>query len=311
MVNSYRLGLDYNLNIGLETTYGTFATTLKAFPGDVISFSPILGSSEELIGPIRSQNEADKALHGPEEYGFSVEFTVRDFEFLHWIMGEEGAVTGSDPYTHPLELKDKIPFLSVEAIPEDDYGSSFKFLGCKANTLTLKAAVGGAVIATMDFIAREVEIDETPASAAAENTSNIIEFHDVGSSGFTLNSITYGDVVELIDLAINRNLVRRYGLASPLLESLVEGKRSAIITADIRPSDETLVKLLIDKTDFAAEIELTDSASHKATFTFTHCKVFGVEQTVGEEALLENIPIRVIGDWTAETIDSIATYETT
>lgn len=304
-MSAYAIGLDYNLNIGVETTYGTFASSMQAIGGDVISFDPLFDQEEMLVTPVTNRNEAQDAYHGKAVYGYDLEFLIRDFEFLVWAMGAEGAVTGTDPYTHPLTLANKLPSLSLEAIPESDVGESWKFTGGKINDLTIKAVVGEHVTATMNVLTKKPTPEASPSAVETLNSSTLFKFSGMT---ITVNSESYEDAAESIEFALANNLEQKHGLSSVDVQQIVEGRRALLVTLDARVVDQTLLKLLTSGTEFASAFIFTNSASHKATFTCATCKVFTAEHTVGENALKDNITIRVIGDWTAETIDSIADY---
>lgn len=298
-------GLDYNVNIGVETTYGVFASSLKAPPGDLLEFLPIFNEEEIAISPISSQNEFQGVDRGKALYGYDLEFVLRDFEFLAWCMGTEGTVTGTDPYTHPLSLASSLPSLSLEAIPVSGYGSSFVYTGGKVTSMTLKAVTGEKVIVSLKVLTKKPTIDGSPSSVETLNTSTSIKFSGLT---ITVDGNSYADAVESIELNVDRNCEQKYGLSSIDVQEIKEGRRSALITIDVRISDPTLLNLLINGTEFATTLIFQDTATHKGTFTFSKCEVFNVDQTVGENALKENLQIRVVGDWTAETIDSIADY---
>lgn len=303
---SYAIGLDYNFNIGQETVaYGTLSTVMKAPFGDVLSFSPIMDQEEMMVSPTTSQNEAQDAYHGKAVYGYDLEVLIRDFEFLAWVMGAEGVVTGSDPYTHPLTLANKLPSLSLEAIPESDYGSSLVFTGGKVNDATIKAVVGEHVTADLNVLTKKPTVDASPSSVETLNSSELFKFSGMT---ITVNSESYEDAAESIEIAVSRNCEQKHGLSSEDVQAIAEGRRSVLITLDARVTDPTLLNLLLGGTEFAVTLVFTDTVDHKATLTFPTCKVFSAEHTVGENALKDNIPIRVIGDWTATVIDSISDY---
>ena len=290
---------------GKESTFGTEQTSYQSWPGLVSrgEVTPRIKEQELPIQTIDDRNEATQVLFGQSSYGIKVKMRLQNGRPFQWFMGGYG-VAGSDPYTHSISLANTIPSYSIEYVYNSDH--SHKFLGCKANTMTLTMTKGQAVICEVDFLAKSHSIDPTPGTPSKLATVPY-EFHQ--ATTFNINSVDYLAKTRQLQLTLNNGLEADYGISSRDPSTITEGIRKAILSCEIRADDETLIDLLKNRTDFAILLVITRGVNDTITITISNAKVFEPSFDLGSNAITDILPIRIIGDYTVSVVDSTVTYD--
>lgn len=295
-----------NIQIGIESTAGTETSSFVQYPGiaqrgDV---SPTIQEAEILIGNMSGRLASDQALHGESTYGLTTNIRLQTGQPFYWLMG---AVSTSDVqagvHTHSISNNNTIPSFSVEYVIDSDH--SHKFLGCKLDSLEVTLTQGQPVSANLSWVAMTHSIDTTPGSPTSRSTVPY-EFHQM--STLTVNGVSYLADVRQATISMSNGLERDYALSSRDAQSITEGVRECTMNVEIRADDETLMNLLKNRTDFSISFVLTRGTNDTITITVNNAKIFAPSYDFGGNAIVDVLPVRVIGDWTVSVTDALSTY---
>lgn len=293
-----------NIQIGIESTAGTETSSFVQYPGiaqrgDV---SPTIQEAEILIGNMSGRLASDQALHGESTYGLTTNIRLQTGQPFYWLMGTV-ATTGTDPYTHAISNNNTVPSFSVEYVIDSDH--SHKFLGCKLDSLEVTLTQGQPVSANLSWVAMTHSIDTTPGSPTSRSTVPY-EFHQM--STLTVNGVSYLADVRQATISMSNGLERDYALSSRDAQSITEGIRECTMNLEIRADDETLMNLLKSRTDFSISFVLTRGSNDTITITVSNAKIFAPSYDFGGNAIVDVLPVRVIGNWTVSVVDALSSY---
>lgn len=220
-----------------------------------------------------------------------------------------GSLLVSPPYTHSITNSNIIPSYSIEHVINkttagtNDY--SHKFLGSKCDELSLTMTKGQTVICEATFLAGGYEKDPTPGTNVVDSIVPY-EFHQ--ATILTVNGIDYKLKARQLVLTMNNGLEREYSLCSRDAEGISEGIRKFMATLEIYEVDDTLQDLFENRTDFAISIVIT-RGTDTITIAVANAKIFEPSWDLGGNAVVDILPIRVIGDWTVTSQDDETTYD--
>ena len=299
-----------NIQIGKETTAGTETSSYVQFcgitqRGDV---SPTIQEAELLIANMSGRLASDQALHGESEYGLSVTTRLQTGQPFYWLMGGLSTSGSSPTYTHAISNANTVPSHSIEFVVDEGGSAEFshKFLGCKLDTLELSLTQGSPVTASMSFMALTHSIDTTPGSPTSRTTVPY-EFHQLTT--ITVNGVSYATDVTNATISMSNGCERNYSLSSRDASAITEGTRDCTVNLEIRGADETLMNLLKNRTDFAISMVINRGTNDTITITISNAKLFAPSYDFGGNAVVDVLPIRVIGNWTVSVVDTLSSYD--
>lgn len=197
-------------NRGVGTTY---AFDIESVGGDGIQYMreplPILATG--------SRTERGSYL-GEIRAGFEVVLPVTWRSFgvlLQYALGAAGVTTGaSAPYTHTFTPAQSLPTGLTAEVIMGTSGTSKVYTGCMISKLVLKVDAGGAMMATVTFIAKSCTEDASPSTPSFGSGRDMLVDHQ----SFTeivwgaLTAIT--DRVQSLTITIDNALSRRNRLGS-------------------------------------------------------------------------------------------------
>jgi hypothetical protein len=102
---------------------------------------------------------------------------------------------------------------------------------------------------------------------------------------------------------------RNYSLSSRDASAITEGTRDCTVNLEIRGADETLMNLLKNRTDFAISMVINRGTNDTITITISNAKLFAPSYDFGGNAVVDVLPIRVIGNWTVSVVDTLSSYD--
>jgi hypothetical protein len=296
-----------SIQIGKESTAGTETSTYVQYPGiaqrgDV---SPTIQEAEILVANMSGRLASDQALHGESTYGLTTNIRLQTGQPFYWLMGAVSTTGSGTPYTHAISNNNTVPSFSVEYVIDSDH--SHKFLGCKLDSLEITLTQGQPVSANLSWVAESHSIDTSPGSPSSR-TLVPYEFHQLTT--LTVNSVSYLADIRQATISMSNGLERDYSLSSRDASSITEGVRECTMNLEIRASDETLMNLLKNRTDFAISFVLKRAGSDndKITITINNAKIFAPSYDFGGNAIVDVLPVRVIGNWTVSVLDALSSY---
>lgn len=215
-----------------------------------------------------------------------------------------GTLEVEPPFLHAASNSNTIPSYSIEHVINADY--SHKFLGCKLNELTLTMTKGQPVICETSFLAQSHSINDTPGNPT-QLTTVPYEFHQ--STIFTVNTVEYKTTIRQMVITMGNGIEGDWGLASRDPNTITEGLRKCMVTLEIYEADEVLLELLKNRSDFAISVTITRADGDFYVITISNAKLFEPTYDFGGNAVVDILPIRVIGDWTIDTTDDETDYD--
>jgi hypothetical protein len=247
MVNrELNAGTDSYLLYGAESTYGTAATVDKIF-GLVKSFTPTLNNtlikSRGFAGSTSGGRDVVKVTGGKFEGSFSVELEPLNFDWLQYVLGSRtGSGTIASPYAYAGS--NTLSSLTVSnCLNNVTTDREMAYLGCVFNSVTIKAAVGEPMTATMEFLAADVDKDSTIPSNVA--ITDVLPYTFAGGSIEIPNDAAIPNIIDSVEFSITNNTKLIHGLGSRVGRRKSEGERDYQIKVTVKYVDETLINLFL------------------------------------------------------------------
>ena len=248
MANSELIsGVGSFLLYGAETTFGTAAGTIDQQFGLVSSFTPNLNNNiikaRGFVGSTSGGRDVAQFVGGKFEQGFSVELTPLNWDWLQYVLGSRsGAGTVASPYVHTgaNSLTSLTVSHNLDNVTTD---REELYLGSMINSVTIKAAVGEPVTATIEFVGADLDKDSTIQSNVA--ITDVIPYTFAGGSIEIPNASAIPNVIDSVEITITNNVNIVYGIGSRVGQSKVEGARDYSVKFTVNYIDDTLIDLFL------------------------------------------------------------------
>ena len=272
-------GADSYLLYGVETTFGTAATTINKHLGlvqtmNVGKINRNIQSNRGLKGTTTGGQEVAKYTLGTADTGFSTEYNIFDWEIMQYVLGARtGAGTGASPYV--CTRSNQVSSLTFAGnIDNDTTDRDVQSLGTKINSMTISAAVGSPVSISADWISGKLGKDATLTSGVALPTNEIMNFTGVDLEIPNASSIS--NIIDNIEIVITRNAETQYGLGSDLAQNILFKAFDLRINFTVKYLDETLIELVMGGSSGLTTISETtltvkfdNGTNRTADFAFT------------------------------------------
>jgi hypothetical protein len=211
-----------------ETTYGVDAAGTNYAFGHEINID--INRKNNMIEVLGLNDVNVKALlEGKYEGMVTINGVLANARWLGMFWGAS-ATTGSAPHTHTFTESNTPPSVTIEnGINLGTTDSVCKLLGCVLDSLNLKCAVGEPIRFTAKFFykneAEGTSLDGSPANET-ETPFTFANATVAMPAGTTLTN------VQNLDINLNRNVSRVYGLNSRFLTNVIFGKRGYEVILD-------------------------------------------------------------------------------
>jgi len=199
--------------------------------------------SRGFAGSTSGGRDIAQLVGGKFESGFSVEVTPLFWDWLQYAVGTRtGAGTVVSPYIYTGS--DTLTSLTVSnCLNNVTTDREELYLGSMINSVTIKAAVGEAVTATIEFVNADLDKDSTlPAKVAL---TDVLPYTFVGGSIELPDASAIPNIIDSIEMTITNNVSIIYGMGSRVGQSKVEGSRDYSIKFTVNYIDETLIDFFL------------------------------------------------------------------
>ena len=219
---------------GEEATYGSQAASITGVFDRVKSIDWRLTNNEiadygvgdrDVGGLDAGQVEGVLTLTGSLQIGYPILYAVGD-----------ASVAGSDPYVHTFAPNDpdELTSLTIQVARRTSTVGILEFLGCRLNTLTLRATLDAPVEYTAEFYFKDMTetTDTFPSMTPLSDDTMIFQY------GTLEIPVASGITFESCELTIENGIVRDHGSGSRKPNDLA-GERKYRFTGDAKLIDET------------------------------------------------------------------------
>jgi len=240
-------GADSYLLYGVETTYGTAASTIDQHIGLVQNTTPKINRNIQenvgLKGTTTGGQETAKYTLGVADTGLPVEFNAFNWDIMQYVLGARtGTGSSGDPYIYTRDNQvSSLTFASN--IENDTTDRDFQVLGAKVGTMTIRAAVGEPVSVTSDWLSGKILKDTTNTTPVALPTNEIMNFTGADLEIPDAASIT--NIIDSIEIVINRGTELFPGVGSDTARNALFKKFELRINFTVKYLDETLIELVM------------------------------------------------------------------
>lgn len=217
---------------GEETTYGTVAAALTTVFDRVKNVDWRFTNAEiadygigdrEVGGLDAGQFEGVLTLTGALQIGYPILYAVGG-----------ASVAGSAPYVHTIapNTVDELTSLSIRLAERLSTVSLKTFLGCRLNTLTLRASLDAPVEYTAEFYFK----DMTEATNSYPSYTPLTDDTMIFQYGTLEIPVSSGHTFESWELTIANNILRDHGSGARKGNDLA-GERKYTLNADVKLAD--------------------------------------------------------------------------
>ena len=237
-------GLDSYIVYGKETTYGTATGTIGSACAYTQSFNPTIKNNVKpfrgFVSTTSDGRAVDKYAAGQLEVSWDMDIIPNSFGFMEYVLGTSSYVGTTETTTYEAAQKPR-SFTMSHNIQNASTAREETYLGCVANSFSLKAAVGEAVSVSLSGLSSNVRYGATLDTNVAYSTDEVWTFQHG-----TLN--VDGDITNIIDsveLTIENNWETKYGLGSRLVKTAVPKERDISLKFTVKYlNDDVYSKLL-------------------------------------------------------------------
>lgn len=232
---------------GVETTYGTAASTIDEHIGLVQNNSPKINRNIKenvgLKGTTTGGQETAKYTLGTADTGFPVEFNAFNWDIMQYVLGSRtGTGTSGSPYVYTRDNQVSSLTFSTN-IDNETTDRDYQALGCKVSSFTIRAEVGNPVSITSDWLSGKILKDTTLQSGVALPTNEIMNF--TGADLEIPNTSSISNIIDSIEIVINRGTELIYGVGSHTAQNALFKKFELRINFTVKYLDETLIELVM------------------------------------------------------------------
>lgn len=286
-----RSGIGGQVGFVNESTYGTYVAPTKFIPmtsasvKDTSTYTYPSGIAGGRLQPLGSHSQ--RATYGVEGKLEGPVFTTKMGLLLQALMGTSvtpviiGAGPGytqthslADPYGKSLTIQSGIPTLS------DGTANDYTALGCKITAAEFKCAVGETLMASWDFIGRELTEAQTLATATYATTGTTFAWPQSELKiGSTVGGATHVEGVRGVTINVNRAHGRTDAYA---------GNLGKISEPTIEENDENVISGTLD-IDFVTKADFVDRFHAGTQFSLVW-EFVGAAFTGGAETFRITLP---------------------
>ena len=294
-------GVDSYLIYGVETTYGTAATTIASVFGFVKSFkaSETWGLNKTYGSSGAAADRAPAQItSGTYENSLSVELEPLYWSWLEYVMGTvSGAGTAASPYVYVI-AKNASSITLSHCIDNVTTDRESLYLGCMIKDVTIRASVGETVSVTLNIIGADVDKDSTLTTRVA--LTDVAPFTFVDGSFELPDGTAISNIIDSFEITISTGAKIRYGLGSAFGQIGYLSKVDYSVKVKFAYFDDTVYDLFLggaagavaptENANMALKFEKT--ANRTIDFVFTKATIgdFNVDGTL-HEVIDEDISI--------------------
>lgn len=241
-----------------ETAYKTDPASPDARKISVVSCGLAQSRAQEPSPSLTGNRNPKKAALGNTDVGGPLVTVLQAYmaELFEAVLGDV-TTSGANPYTHVIKVGDSLPSYLIEK-GYTDINQYFKYLGCKANSLSFNVTSSGFQNVTINFSGAS----ETPSGTSFDATPT--DLGEQSFSGFAISTIEEGgvaiaDVVGIDNLTISNDLdTGQYSVGGAgVRDDLPEGLVAVTGTLRARFADLTLYNKAVNDTESSLKIVYT------------------------------------------------------
>jgi len=284
--------------------------------GEIISVTPNLTNRPEEVRSGRRLEKVD-VFHGKLEPSFDVEYKMASGRELFYVMGTQGTVSGTDPYTHEMVLSNTLPYFSGSVYSTE--AQADHFYGCIVESWKMSATEGSLVSCNLTAMALNWDDAAAKPAVGSESSPDYADakaqsLYHFEHSSFEIGTTTYHDFMHGFDLDVSHTAERApaQGKAYGAYSTIGARDTKLSVNVDVENGKYTFQNLWKNKTVFTVTFSLTKTAgtyTHYIQFTFPECKITTFPKNF-DVTIRTTLDIEVLSAWTCNIVDDVDDYLT-
>lgn len=263
-------GVDSFTLFGVESTYGTKASTINKHLGLVTSFNAKHNKNVKehkgFVGADGGGQETVKFTTGIYEGDVTAKFTPLEWSWMEYVLGSaSGSGTNADPYLY-TRANNPSGLSFVHEKNNDTTDSSGEFLGCRFESVTINGATGDEVNVSAELKALKFTKDTTLESNANLPSGEV--FHFAGTTVELPDGSTLSHIFESAEIQIVRNAKRKYGFGNYVAQNMKYGAINYKFNLGVTYLDDTFLDDFLGSST-SADNAVTENATLTIVFTQT------------------------------------------
>lgn len=293
---AFAQGSRSRLAYGIETTFGTAATTYKNIPFNTHSLN--LTKDRVAGNEIQPDRMPRVDRHGNRQVGGDIVVDLRDADFDDLIR----SAMLSNWSTDVIKVGTTPVFLTIEDYAQD-IDQARLFTGCAVNSMAVSLAPNQMVTTTFGIVGKDMTISATEKTVTAATGAAPFDAYSGDLAIGNVGGATPIAIVTGMDFTLTNSFAPTFVIGDSTTPSLEYGMAVVEGTLTAYFQDVNLINRFLNETETEIEVSVNDPTGTNAyTFTFPRVKINSADVGVdGPTSRIINMSFVALRDATEGT----------
>ena len=264
---AFAQGSRSRLGYGVETTFGTAATTYTNLPFNTHSLN--LTKDRVAGNEIQPDRMPRVDRHGNRQTSGDIVVDLRDTDYDDFI---ESAMLSTFS-TGTIKVGTTPKFLTIEDYAAD-IDQARLFTGCAVNTMAVSLAPNQMVTTTFGIVGKDMTIGATEKTVGSASGAAPFDSYSGGLAIGNVGASAPVDNITSMDFTITNSFAPTFVIGSDSAPSLEYGMASVEGTLSAYYEDSALINRFLNETETELEVSVNDpTGTNEYTFLFPRIKI--------------------------------------